>query len=482
MTKSEKRYFKLFCTNSNKRGDKYLELFDYLDKQKKVDVKAYKKQLSRIKNLSAVQTYLYELILQSLELQQTQKNSDTYLLDGIKQVELLFERGLILEAKELVLALEKYAQEREKWLMLPLVNYWWFRIENINLRYKDISRTDFEQKKENGKKEMAALHESLTWWQFFSDFVFTIQNSVARNQKEFIQTWMSLLKKYEVYEWKSLGAKLAWLQLRAILESYKRDKPMAKKYWMEIVTEVQTASPQLRKEYKRFVNPSLFSAINNTTSVDGIDSLTMLIEQLEKIMNEEKEYRMKAGVIVLKHQLFIKQERFAMARDFALAQDLEWTTVAPHLKLSFYKNIALNFWAMQDFNNALVYVDKVLEEMEESIHSLQGLAMLLKAILYYEKGEMLLLPHMLQAIKRQLRKENILFKFEQLLLSFLLKLVNLSKPEHLDAFRAFRLTYLAFVDTLEEREEREFLAFFNYEGWLDSHVNKTPFQKVFPNF
>ncbi len=60
--------------------------------------------------------------------------------------------------------------------------------------------------------------------------------------------------------------------------------------------------------------------------------------------------------------------------------------------------------------------------------------------------------------------------------------MNLSKPEHLDAFRAFRLTYLAFVDTLEEREEREFLAFFNYEGWLDSHVNKTPFQKVFPNF
>ncbi len=52
MTKSEKRYFKLFCTNSNKRGDKYLELFDYLDKQKKVDIAVYKKQLSRIKNLT----------------------------------------------------------------------------------------------------------------------------------------------------------------------------------------------------------------------------------------------------------------------------------------------------------------------------------------------------------------------------------------------------------------------------------------------
>lgn len=480
MTKSEKRYFKLFCTNSNKRGDKYLELFDYLDKQKIVNANNYKQDLKRIKNLSAVQTYLYDLILQSLELQQTEKNSDVQLLEGIRRVELLFKRELILEAKELVIALGKYAKELEKWLFLPLINYWWFRIENINLRYKEVSQLAYDQKKNDYKEEVVALTESSTWWQFFSDFVFTIQNSVARNQKEFLATWTKLLSEYEKHEWKSLGAKLAWLQLNAILAGYKRDRPTAKSYWMQIITEVQSATPQLQKEYKRFVNPSLFSAINNTTSIDDIDSLTLLIEQLENITKEEEEHRMKIGVVVLKHQLMVKQEKFEQARDFALAQDIDWTTIAPHLQFSFYKNIALNFWAMQDFDNALVYIDKVLTEMGESIHSLQGLAMLLKAILHYEKGDLLLLPHVLQSIKRQLRKEHIFFKFEQLLLAFLWKLVKLPKFEHQQAFVLFSKEYEGFVVEQKEPMEREFLVFFNYRGWVDSQIEGKSFVKVFP--
>ena len=68
MTKSEKRYFKLF--SSFQSGNKvYIRLFNAIVKQENYDEEKLKKQL-KISAFPTVKTYLYNLIMRSLRSQQ----------------------------------------------------------------------------------------------------------------------------------------------------------------------------------------------------------------------------------------------------------------------------------------------------------------------------------------------------------------------------------------------------------------------------
>ena len=73
--KEEKRHFKLLTSTNGSKGDKYLAIFNYLDKQKELNVNDYKKKLSHIKRLSSAQTYLYQLLLKNLQMLHHDENT-----------------------------------------------------------------------------------------------------------------------------------------------------------------------------------------------------------------------------------------------------------------------------------------------------------------------------------------------------------------------------------------------------------------------
>ena len=67
LDKSEKRALKLLAqTYAQQKSSKYIELFNYLDKNYPVDLAYYKSEFTQISNLTSLQRYLYQLIMRVL--------------------------------------------------------------------------------------------------------------------------------------------------------------------------------------------------------------------------------------------------------------------------------------------------------------------------------------------------------------------------------------------------------------------------------
>ena len=96
LSKSEKRYFRLFCTRETS-GENYLQLFDAVDGQKVYDEKGIKTRFRKAAfagHLHVTKNYLRKLILKSLRNYHSDISSDAQLKDILRNVEILYNKEL----------------------------------------------------------------------------------------------------------------------------------------------------------------------------------------------------------------------------------------------------------------------------------------------------------------------------------------------------------------------------------------------------
>ena len=124
---SEKRYFKIFSErHAIGKQNKYVTLFDELDKIEKDDDIAIKKNIKTLginaDFLSADKNYLYQLILRSLNEFHHAKTYNLKIKESLISIEILFHKGLYKECLSLISKAEAIAEECENFqLMIDLL-------------------------------------------------------------------------------------------------------------------------------------------------------------------------------------------------------------------------------------------------------------------------------------------------------------------------------------------------------------------------
>lgn len=116
LSRNEKRYFKQYANiYSPQKQQDYLVLFDIISQQKEFDLEKIKLfiRAKKIANISIKSNYLYNSILESLSNFNKKHYSNTQLNDKIFQATLLTDRGLIVEALDLVRTIKKKAKKLE---------------------------------------------------------------------------------------------------------------------------------------------------------------------------------------------------------------------------------------------------------------------------------------------------------------------------------------------------------------------------------
>ena len=122
LTKAEKRYFKLHASR-NVTGEKnsYVQLFDLLDSMKTFDKAKLDKALTAdlsISNLSVANEYLFNAILESLELFNRGHSIDQQLAGQLAQAAILRDKGLYAPSFLLLIKAERLAQRHERFTAL----------------------------------------------------------------------------------------------------------------------------------------------------------------------------------------------------------------------------------------------------------------------------------------------------------------------------------------------------------------------------
>lgn len=132
LTKSEKRYFKVF-TSSHKDNNNYVKLFDAIHAQKEYDEEELIEQFRNedfVRQFSVAKNYLMNLILKSLSSHHNKAKKSIELNGYLSEIEILYWKGLYKLATKRVMQSKKIAKKYDMAHYLLMINYWERRLEN----------------------------------------------------------------------------------------------------------------------------------------------------------------------------------------------------------------------------------------------------------------------------------------------------------------------------------------------------------------
>jgi hypothetical protein len=134
----------------------------------------------------------------------------------------------------------------------------------------------------------------------------------------------------------------------------------------------------------------------------------------------------------------------------------------------YFAAAVVHIWT-KNWASALQYLDKILEYGVQVSKIMYNLARILVLLVYYEKGEFLLMPYSVRSVYRHLFKTSHLYGFERLVLKGLNRLAQLDpSPRRQQKYLLFLKQKFAKYDWQASHHEKEPLDYFNFIDWVDS--------------
>lgn len=478
LKKEEKRSFKLFVKRYNNKEDSpYLRLFDYLAKEPTIDRKKVKEQFKTVKGLSAVQTYLYQQILRSLRNQTSYRNIDLSLLEGLAELEILYTKQLLHSAKEKLEEMEHLAMQHDKLFFLPFLYEWWFKLENTRLSYHDVEEPTFEAYKGKYQQSAEILQQYIRYRTQLSLLVFAIKGKYSRQFFSIGQQIMSEIGAYQPSEPHSFMLNMANLQLRAFLGAILRNTEYAR-YHHELLYELtDDLPPTVKENYYRVHFNALAGMTINAVSKEKILAGLRLVDSIEENQQKYLTDNLRHSIMSTKIRLYLVTEQYEDCLTYIESINLEARKIylGDSMYSFFYYQFALCYYGLRDYTQALNMLDHFLLDKERSELRAHSYGWLLKLIIYFEQGEYLLLSSFLNNVKRNFKRKGTLFEFEKLLIAFINKLIQVPEAEQQAQWIKFKAQLSEFIVALEPHQ-KEFLVYFNYEDWVESHAAQQPFK------
>ena len=135
LSPAEKRYFKLFVGADGKQGNKYLELFDLLAKQKAYEedkllrLPTYRGHANR---LQVAKNYLFQLILKYLRSNRKNSTPELEVLELLLDIQSLYQRRLWPAARRLTDKARKIAEENDYYDLRFTIGEWERRLVAVS--------------------------------------------------------------------------------------------------------------------------------------------------------------------------------------------------------------------------------------------------------------------------------------------------------------------------------------------------------------
>ena len=199
MSKSEKRYFKLFVLrNSAGKSNNYLKVFDLIEKAGTAEKQAVEK-LCEDKNFMQKQfrsykNRLYDQILKSLSLYHSQKVADDEIMELIRQAKILYYKSLYTHAKLILEKAENIARKYEKFIHLLEIIQWQKKIMMTSELFEKTSYKTIIQLTEEEERLIKKIDNNNKYWKINARlYLFYRINGEANNQDN-INEYTSFIK------------------------------------------------------------------------------------------------------------------------------------------------------------------------------------------------------------------------------------------------------------------------------------------------
>ena len=484
MSKSEKRHFKLFYSKGNKDSEKnYLKLYEVLSEMKDFDksklLHALEEQAIKVIHLASDKNYLYHLILESLKNFHASKTTRMKIIQFLSYTELLFEKGLVLQAKEQIVKAKKLAIDRSVLSYLNEILRW-----ERKLKGQITSTKDLNQVYEEYQNAMNAIQE-------FNEYDFLYRHSeIARINITLNQSPENLAASEAIInnslmsqtEPNSPFSQIRYEQIKASYffsnNNWKAEYQCNKKI-LSIMEEI----PKFKEEYP-FEYISIFSRILILTKKVSFEEYRLTLNRFLDFAQTTKRDKQKVKARI--YSIASSTEMVRIINEGVFEEGIELVEkvievmnqfeeyIEDSIKINNYYKFAYIHLALGNYSKALSFLNFLLGNFEERYRpDIFAIAKLLLLVVHYELGNHQLLPYLVNANSRFVRKNRKLHLFEKHLFSFFKKFKTVhfsSSLVHLEKELQAKL-----ISDFQKPKEKYILNYFDFLLWLESRINKISF-------
>ncbi|MBA4166803.1 MAG: hypothetical protein H0X41_04565 [Chitinophagaceae bacterium] len=489
LEKSEKRHFKLYIKRSSAKEDlKIVQLFDALDRMQDYDETLLLKKLSGIEKpqLSNLKTHLYRQVLASLRLLKRTESLDLELNEQLDYARILYYKGLYLHSLKILDKVKESAITYHQDIILMQVISLEKKIETLHITRNIQHKADVLANEANEVHERRKMITQLSnlALQLYSWYV---RHGHARNEKDeagvkqffrehlpagahMHKGFYERLYLYQSYNWFSF--------IRQDFLQYYR---YAQK-WVDLF-----------KEFPEMINVETGHYIKGMHNLMNAHFDLRNHQQLDIVLKEFEEFA--PSRIVQHHdnfrvQVFVSIQQAKINRHFMRGTFKEGLPLVPYVEqkleeyslfldkhriLVFNYKIASLYFGSGDYNTAIDYVQRIINEPIDLRGDLQCYARLLHLLAHYEMGNFGLMEPLTKSVFRFMAKMENLTVVEEEIFRFLRNSLQFSRHRVRQELELF----LQKIKHLEKnRFETRAFAYLDIISWVESKVYNKPMSEV----
>jgi hypothetical protein len=485
LTSAERRYFKLYVSSKDATSNKYVQLFDAIVVSDRFDDEQlakiiYSGQPVETRKYSELKSYLYELVIRSLQSFDEKSSVDYRLKNQLLGVRALFKRSHFEDCKAILAKVKKTAAEYEDFKVLVEVLEW---EKKIAYTQTDIAFLDKEMGRITEEEQVYLENQAniSAYRNIFFNILVGIRKDVSRSKAQresFAQIMENPLMANESMA-RSFNAKVLYYRILSIyyfstsnFESFYDSS----KRLLDLMERNELMMAEDVSEY--------ISALNNhIISCGRLGKVEEVRESLDKLntvvpITLDDELKIHRQYYMNKFRLCISTGEFEEGANELKRhlKTVEKFDKAQFIKSNFYFQYFCIYFGNGQFENALNSLNDWLK-LSESVErkDLQSLARILNLIIHYELGNTMLLDSLLRSTYRFLNRANRLSEFERKMMNFIREA---GKPHSKGEMQQILETLKQDFEDLSRQPSYGVFDLFDIISWLESKINNKPYAQV----
>ncbi len=487
LSKSEKRFFKIYSSRHViGEQNNYVELFDAIDNQMTYNEEALLKKFAGKKfsnRLPVAKSYLYELILRSMNVYHTQNSIDAQLREMLGTIAFLYQKGIYDQALKMVSKAKKLSIEFEKNNTTLLILNWEKHLIEAD-SFNNQNETNLTQLQADSEKLLHQLLEINQYWLLHAHLqYYHTKHGITGNRDDLdkIAQLVNTPLLQEEVQPSSYEAKLLRYKTLANCYFIIRNLPACYEYSKKLVSLLEERTELLHLEPVTYIN-AINNLLNTTAALNKQEEREEYLGKLQLMLNDEGKHSSEAIKLKLfeayyyhRMTLYISQGEYYSGLN--CINDLEEGLIRFAEQIDGMGMVMLCFYAFhicfgaEQYERAHYWLMRVLEYQNTEIRKdVVAFAKILTLLTTYEMGDKLLVKNTVKSVYRFLLNKERQYKLEAIILQLLRK-INTTTTEA-DFLILIAELQLPLEQLAEDSFEKRVFAYFDFRAWVVAKIDE----------
>lgn len=488
LSKSEKRYFKIFSERHIIRGqNNYIRLFNFLERQPEYDEENVRKYFAGqkfVQHLNVTKNYLTKMIMQSLRAYSDKANPADNVVSLIRDVRILFEKGFSGRAYKVLM---KAKREAEHYFLYPKLLEILDLERRIVFRQKSLIQIDKWQKGiYQSKEKLIRLLNNINEYNKLNSLIFIIvrHTNVIREKNEIVALNKIMKNRLLIDEKNALSyyARLNFFDSWAIYYGMIGDHEKSMKIGKRYVNMIESF-PHMRDAHPGTYIPALNNFILSCMRLNRFPEAESSIKKLGELKSNSK---------AVQAEIFQRHSEFELSfckvtgnyeRAVKLIPAIEkeqekfrsW--IQRSLDMELKMQFSCIYLGAQNYKKALHWINFLLNAPAGSLRDDVHCAIsIMNLIVHFELGNQELFPYILKSSYRFFYKRDAKYEFEKVFLKNIRKLADANNAQELK--EVYKSIHAQLLRLSKKKFERGAFEIFDFVSWLESKIENRPFADV----